>query len=79
MSNTAEAIQPTPTSRQYARDSIKPRTRLVGPRYLYEGLNISRVTLWRYIRDGKIPEPKTSLGRPTWTQCRADEIIQAHG
>ena len=64
---------------QYHRDSVKPKDRLVGPNYLHEGLGISRVTLWRYIRDGKVEPPNNNLGRPTWTQERADKIIQANG
>lgn len=36
--------------------------RMVGPAHVTANIDVSRTTIWRWVRDGKFPEPAVNIG-----------------
>lgn len=52
---------------------VKSKKRLVRPDQILEMLGVSRVTLWKYIRDGKFPAPIKIGASRFWDEVEVNE------
>lgn len=52
---------------------MESKKRLVRPDKILEMLGVSRVTLWKYIRDGKFPAPIKIGASRFWVEAEVNE------
>lgn len=55
---------------------MESKKRLVRPDRVLEMLGVSRVTLWKYIRDGKFPAPIKIGATRFWDEAEVDEWFE---
>ena len=53
--------------------------KLLSSKHVCELLDISRTTLWRAVKDGKLPPPRKILeaGGNRWSQTEIDEAVNS--
>lgn len=52
---------------------MESKKHLVRPDRILEMLGVSRVTLWKYVRDGKFPAPVKIGATRFWDESEVDE------
>lgn len=55
---------------------MESKKRLVRPDQILEMLGVSRVTLWKYIKEGKFPAPIKIGATRFWDETEVDEWFE---